>query len=304
LAFPSGFRKSKPDVVTLHRERASSEVHLVEAKLLHIRAFAFQETVNQLDNHRRYADKLWAAFPESQWQNAAANHDRWKHDLRERGYGLLLVNGNKVRSDFGAGSNSKVVPTCKAELLESLLGPQDWPVSVPSLGSDAGRAAARSIARVVELMAGPVKELLAPKGKVTPFLTPGYCDSEDAWYLFGEVWKGNRFVQGDPFGRTLDDGRAVIWVWHYFGDFDENESAIRMTTAKQQPEDTLFYVEGEEDYYCSPISELDIDQLKANGFVFEFCLGRAIPVDDRTQAAVKKDLSRLLLWEKQIKHKS
>jgi len=301
LTFPSGFRKSKPDVVTVHREGDTSEVHLVEAKLLHIRAFAFDETRNQLDNHRRYADKLWAAFPESQWQDVAANHGRWKRELGDRGFGLLLVNSGKVRIELEPGSNPKMEPACKDELLEALLVPQDKAISVPSLGTDMGNAACVAAARVAELMAGPVKELLAPKGRVGPFLALDY-DSEVDWFVMGEFEKGLLSVNGDPFGRILGDGRPVIWVWRCLGELKTNESTIRKETVKEHPVDTYFFAQDEDggDYQCGRLSELDIQALKANDFVGEFSLGGTIPVDERTKAAVKKDLKGILSWTKQL----
>jgi hypothetical protein len=163
-----------------------------------------------------------------------------------------------------------------------------------------GKAAARAAARVAELMAGPVKEVLAPQGRAAPFEGTYYYDSEDEWFLLGSFEKGSLLVQGDPFGNCLDDGRAVIWVWHSFGDLKPNESRIRAAIAGQQPHDTFFSVEDDQACYCWPISELDIDRLKADNRVFDFFLGRPIPVDDRSKAAVKKDLKGLLSWAKQL----
>ncbi len=122
LAFPSGFGKRKPDVVAVRHEPAVSEIHLVEGKLLWVPAHGFEETVNQLDNIRPYADRLWAAFPQGQWQDAAANHDRWVKELRKRGYGLLLVNKDQVSMEIEAEPNQQVERTRREELLEKLVG--------------------------------------------------------------------------------------------------------------------------------------------------------------------------------------
>lgn len=302
LTFPSGFRKSKPDVVTVHREGDTSVVHLVEAKLLYIRAFAFDETRNQLDNHRRYADKLWAAFPESQWEAAAANHGRWKRELGDRGYGLLLVNSGKVRIELAPGSNPKMEAACKDELLEALLGPQDKAVGVPSLGTQMGKAAARAVARVVELMVGPVKEVLAPKGRPGPFSKLEFYDSETSYLLVGDYRKGSLVVQGDPFGVELGDGRPVIWVWRDLGALTADDPRIDAASADNQAAGTYYYAEDEDSdkSECGPISELDIARLQSAKIASCFFLGRAIPVDGRTEAAVKKDVQRLRAWAKQI----
>jgi len=307
LSFPSGFgkRKRKADVVGFRQHEGTKEVHLVEGKLLRVPAHDFEEARNQLDNVRAYADRLWAVFPEAEWQADAAKHDAWKRELRERAYGILLaVIKNKqvkeVRLELEAKANPHVDSARRNELLEAVFGEQDEPVEVPSLGTQMGKAAARAAARVVELMVGPVKEVFAPKGREGPFLATYYYNSENESFLLGRFEEGDLYVQGDPFGNTLDDGRPVIWVWRSLGDLKTNESAIVNAASKEHPEDTFFYVESEEDADCCPISELDIERLKAKGFIYEFSLGRAIPVDGRTEAAVKKNVERLRSWAKQI----
>src|SRR6266571_6097857 len=90
LAFPAGFGKRKPDVVACRTGPPKQEVHLVEGKLLNVRTHGFEETLNQLDSFRPYADYLWAVFPSGRWSSAGTNHDRWISQLRQRGYGLIL----------------------------------------------------------------------------------------------------------------------------------------------------------------------------------------------------------------------
>jgi hypothetical protein len=277
-------------------------VHLVEGKLLGIPSHGFEETRNQLDNIRHYADRLWAVFPESQWRLAHGNHDRWNQELRDRGYGLLLVNENTsvVIEAQPAQQNRQVEAARKSELLEEIVGPQDEPVGVPSLGTEMGKAAAQAVARVAELMAGPVKNVLAPKGRDHNFLVVNCWDSEGATAFVGDFEKGAMQIQGDPFDRYLEDGRPVIWVWHNLGDFKVNEAKIRAVVAKQHPEDACYYADNDADDECRPVSEVDIQRLKDKGYVFNFAIGRALTVDGRSKAAVKKDLQRLLLWQREL----
>jgi len=307
LSFASGFgkRRRKADVVGFRKHEGTTEVHVVEGKLLRLPAHDFEEARNQLDNVRAYADRLWAVFPQAEWQADAAKHDSWKRGLRERGYGVLLAlvknkQVKEVRLELEAKENPHVDRARRKELIEAVFGEQEEPLRVPSLGTEVGKAAARAAARVVELMVGPVKEVLAPRGREGPFLATYYYDSEDEWFLVGGFEEGNLLVQGDPFGNVLDDGRPAIWVWRSLGDLKTNESLILDVAGKDHPEDTFFYVESEEDSDCCPISELDIERLKATGFVFEFSLGRTISVDGRTEAAVRKDVERLRSWARQI----
>ena len=303
LAFPSGFGEGIPDVVAVRHDAAESQVHLVEGKLLGLRTHAFEEARNQLDNRRPYADMLWAVFPEEQWRQCASHHDSWIGALRERGYGLLLVSERlKVSMKFEAGLNRQVNRARREELLEELVGPLDRPVKVRSLGSDLAKAAARALARVVELMAGPVKLSLAPRRREGQFIEPSCYDSEGDFVLIGSAWNGDVLVQGDPFGLSLGDGRPVIWVWRHFGELKGNEKKIRDVVNRQLPEDTFFWAENDDGDCdaCRAVSELDVASLKASRHDSDFFFGRAIPVDDRSNAAVEKDFRRLHAWAKHL----
>ena len=113
LSFPAGFGKRKPDVVACNVHPRKPEVHLAEGKLLNIRTHGFDETVNQLDSFSRYADFLWAVFPSNSWASAPTNHDWWKSQLRQRGYGLLLVDGGWAKPQFDALPNPVLTPKRK-----------------------------------------------------------------------------------------------------------------------------------------------------------------------------------------------
>jgi hypothetical protein len=86
------------------------------------------------------------------------------------------------------------------------------------------------------------------------------------------------------------------------GGFRPNEAIIREATATQQTGDTFFFAQDDDGdrWDCGPISELNIAHLKTTNVLDYFFLGRAIPVDGRTEAAVKKDAERLRSWAKQI----
>jgi hypothetical protein len=117
LSFPAGFGKRKPDVVVCKAHPLKPEVHLVEGKLLNLPTHGFEETLNQLDNLRPYADFLWATFPSKHWSAAATNHDHWIPQLKKRGYGLLLVDVGRVKLQFDALLNSSVDAVKRTSLL-------------------------------------------------------------------------------------------------------------------------------------------------------------------------------------------
>src|SRR5213595_904564 len=81
LAFPAGFGNRKPDIVAC-TSGTRREIHLAEGKLLNIPTHGFNETYNQLDSLKPYADYLWAVFPADTWASAASNHRRWTSQLR------------------------------------------------------------------------------------------------------------------------------------------------------------------------------------------------------------------------------
>ena len=60
LAFPSGFGKRKPDVVTVRCGSGTTEAHLVEGKLLNVPTPGFEETLHQLDKADLKRLLLWA----------------------------------------------------------------------------------------------------------------------------------------------------------------------------------------------------------------------------------------------------
>ncbi len=234
LAFPAGFGRRKPDVVTLAKRTGEYEVHVAEGKLLKVATTGFAETLSQLDTIQPYADKLWAVFPEARWRDAAINHERWTRQLRERGYGLLLVNGAQVTLGLAAEGNREIEQDKKGHLVNRLLEAMDAPFSVPSLERGQAALAARCVARVVELMTEPIRKRLKERGA-------GRFDA--VWHFnsaYNEVVIGNfecesLCVQGDPFGLILNNARPVIWVWCQFGDLDSSEGEIIAATAGTAP---------------------------------------------------------------------
>src|SRR5262249_30094836 len=149
-----------------------------EGKLLNIRTHGFDETVNQLDNFRSYADFLWAVFPLNSWAAAPTNHDRWMSQLRQRGYGLLLVDGGWAKPQFDALPNPSVEAKEKKSLLAALLGDSDDPVSIPALATEIAAIAGHTAARVAAVMSGPVREIIGKDRRERPFIVPEFSDTE------------------------------------------------------------------------------------------------------------------------------
>jgi hypothetical protein len=158
MAFLAGFGRRKPDVVACKLHPVNPEVHLAEGKLLNIPTHGFEETVNQLDSLRPYADFLWAVFPSANWASASTNHDRWISKLRRKDFGLLLIDDRgRAKAQFEAVPNSSVDAAAKKSLLAALLGAADDPVSIPTLATETAETAIRAVARIVEIMSGPVR---------------------------------------------------------------------------------------------------------------------------------------------------
>jgi len=301
LSFLAGFGKRKPDVVAckvgpLKRER---DVHLAEGKLLNLPTHGFEETLNQLDSFRRYADYLWAVFPARRWSAAGANHNYWTSELRKRGYGLLLVDEGRVELKSPALANSEVDRTSRDSLLDALLGENsDEPVRISTLATEAAETAIRAAARVAEIMvSGPVREIIG-KSRRTSYLIAPFMDSRIPFFCLGDAWIGKCGIQGDPFSTYLKDGRALIWVWRTFGTLGEDEKSIRSITSRPHPTDVYFYsaTETGNEWICRPLSELSIESLKASEHLGEFSLGRAVSISDRSTSGIAVDIRRFVAW--------
>ena len=85
-------------------------------------------------------------------------------------------------------------------------------------------------------------------------------------------------IEGDPFSSYLNDGRALVWVWRVCGTLRQNEKSIQAITSRTHPPDVYVFADnGNSEWVCRPIAELSIANLKAQGYVEQFCLGRVIP---------------------------
>lgn len=300
LSFPAGFGKRKPDVVACKKGPLRQEVHLVEGKILNIPTHGFEETVNQLDSFRPYSDYLWAVFPSDHWYSAKSNHDRWISQLRQRGYGLLLVDNGRTKLEFEALPNPSVDRTSKKSLLDSLLGESDDPMPLRTLASETAETASRAVSRVVEVMAGPVRRIIGKDRKASTFTTP-IVYSRKPFFVIGEAGAGKVYIQGDPFSTYLNDGRALIWAWRTIGRLDRDEKAIRIITSRAHPADVYFFSDnGNWEWICRPIPELSLETLKAAGYLGEFSLGRTIPVSDRSISGIETDIRRMFRWARDI----
>jgi hypothetical protein len=52
-------------------------------------------------------------------------------------------------------------------------------------------------------------------------------------------------------------------------------------------------------WICSPLAELSIENLKAEGYVEQFRLGRAIAVSGRSLKRISDHLRRLIAWARE-----
>jgi hypothetical protein len=301
LSFKAGFGNRKPDVVACGGDHSNPILHLAEGKLLNLPTHAFEETLNQLDSFRQYADHLWAVFPKTHWASASNNHDRWERELRTRGYGLLLVEDKKVESAFDSQKNLHCDSERRTELANKVLGEDNMRIPLQSLASKAMIDASRAAARVTELMAGPVRRAVGGNRRESSVTIPDIVESRHAFFTIGSVDVGKHaYIQGDPFGRLLGDGCARIWLWRPLGNLREQESAIQNAMEKPHPLDTYFFADSEHEWrwVCRPVSEASISELRAGGFWGEFSIGRGLSVADRTNAGFEKDIGRLVVWSR------
>ena len=182
-------------------------------------------------------------------------------------------------------------------LLDAMLGEGEKLIALPSLGPEASGAAGRAAARLAEVMAGPVKEVFGRRFKDHKFVVADVYDSATALFTLGDLEQGNLFVQGDPFGWHLQDGRPVVWVWRYDTSLSPSSESAHakgglLTT------DTYLYAatRDNKNWICRPIADCDRASIRAEGFIEDMCVGRPLAISDRTMAGIKEQLKVLLAW--------
>ena len=300
LSFAAGFGKRKPDVVGVSGQDPTKQVHLVEAKLLRLRTTAFEDTLAQLDSFRPYADYLWAAFPKESWEQEQDNQRRWEADLKKRGYGLLLV-AERVTQQLQPAKNQEVDRTRWKTLLDAVLGEEEAPICLPSLGAEASRAAGRAAARLAEVMVGPVKQALGGRPTRRSLLAAEVHDSATALFTVGYYEQGHIFVQGDPFGWHLRDGRPVVWVFRY-SSILASPGSSRTKVNRELLQDAYLYAAKKDntDWICRPLADCDTASLRSKGYTEDVCLGRPLAISDRTLSGIKEQFSVLLAWARKL----
>ncbi len=261
----------------------------------------FEETLNQLDNLRPYADFLWATFPSKHWSAAATNHDHWIPQLKKRGYGLLLVDVGRVKLQFEAFLNSSVDAVKRTSLLAALLGDPDEPIPLGTLATETAETAIRAVARIVEIMSGPVRDRVGEDRKPRTF-TAAVTALRGPYCLIGEVPfdRGRGTIEGDPFSSYLNDGRALVWVWRECRTLRQDEKSIQAITSRTHPSDVYFFADnGNWEWICRPLAELSIANLKAERYLEQFRLGRAIAISGRSLKGISKDLRQMMAWARE-----
>jgi hypothetical protein len=172
---------------------------------------------------------------------------------------------------------------------------------ISSLSSLDAETAIRAAARIVEIMTGPVREILAKNRKESTFTSP-LVDSRKPYFALGTVGPDEAYFQGDPFSTYLNDGRALVWIWTTLGRLDKNEKTIAKHVSRKHPVDTYFFADNDDwQWICRPLPEISIDSLKAAGFIGEFALGRPLAITDRSLSGIKIDLAEMYDWARSLR---
>jgi hypothetical protein len=298
ISFPAGFGKRRPDVIAISSGSDGTCAHIVEAKLLKIPTHGFDETINQLDSLKGYADFLWAAFPKDRWNNAEDNHARWRSELKRKGYGLFLVSGTRVKVERDAPKNDAVTPEHRSRLIDALTRDLQKPIHIDSLSSAAARSARAAVSRVAEIMDGPVKQVFGKRIKKN-FARLKYWRASEDYILLGEVDTVDVWIEGDPLGFWLQDGQPVVWFWKGLGDLDKTDTK----TIENESEDAFFYADNGKDndqwkWTVAHQSEFNADHLQMKGHVHGIAMGRRVIINDRTDNGIRTELKRLLKWSR------
>ena len=191
------------------------KVHFVEAKKFAKRQ-SFDECFSQLHALRESGDRLWVAFPQSQWKSLDEDDRRSNEKkLIEFGFGLLLVNPRECIAEIKAPLNRDVRDAGRTQVLQQLGFSTDlfFP-PVLTLGSSEARAASRIM--VLTCMVADLINTFEPRRK---FVFQTYRDvayDEDfvsrGWYMPTFDLPGEVLCELDPFGCLLEDGVPTLWV--------------------------------------------------------------------------------------------
>jgi hypothetical protein len=208
-------RIGRVDVTALENpDGVASQIHLIEAKSFAKRQ-SFEECVNQLEAVRDSGDRLWAAFPENQWNSLKETERRGNvKKLNEHGFGLLLLNPTQCYPEINAPPNGKVTEAGRAEVLQQLGFATDlFMANVQTLGVAEARKAG-SIMALISMVADILNEVESKRVGFQRYWGFEYdkdCVSA-GWYVPNVELKGQVFCELDPFGCFLGDGVPTAWV--------------------------------------------------------------------------------------------
>jgi hypothetical protein len=214
LRLPKDLHTREVDVVALQNpDGIDARVHLVEAKML-TKGNAFEDCFSQLDSIRERGDRLWVAFPESEWRSLEEG-DRKRNERRldDAGFGLLLVNRTDCFPEVAALPN-RTTESQRSDVLQQLGFAKDiFTPNVCTLGVAEARTAG-GIMALTSLIADIVYELERRKANFQK-----YWDSEQdknfvehGWFVPSIDFSGKVGCELDPFGRLLEDGFPTAWV--------------------------------------------------------------------------------------------
>jgi len=203
------------DVVALENpDGADPRVHLIEAKRF-VKGQSFEECFNQVEAIRPSGDRLWVAFPESEWKSLpSADQRRNERKLNEYGFGLLLVTEAECYWDIKAPPNREVTDAGRSEVLQQLGFATD--PFMPVVGT-LGTAEAKKAAGLMALTYMVADILYKLERRKANFQRD--WDSEQdknfvdhGWFVPSINLTGKVVCELDPFGRLLEDSFPTAWV--------------------------------------------------------------------------------------------
>lgn len=226
--------KRDPDVIGM---TSDGEICVAEGKLLSKGAQPFEGCIEQLLSLKSFADHLYAFFPKEEWNELSVDDVKTNRKrLKDNGIGLILVDQKSRCLDILNAPPNPDVEDSKRDAVKKKLGllVDDRIPDICCLSASEATVANKLLCLVDEIIIEAVKTAIRKvfkqaKKKGKNWNVYQIADSEgcDANVFLIRLDHGGVFVEIDPFGAYLRDGKSCIWISKAVEEDDFFETRVR-----------------------------------------------------------------------------
>lgn len=209
--------KRDPDVTGV---TSDGEICIAEGKLLSKGAQPFEGCIEQLLSLKPFADHLYAFFPKEEWNELSSDDVKTNRKrLKDKGIGLILVDQNSMCSEKMNAPPNPDVEDSKRDVVKQQLGlPVDDRIpDICCLSASDSIVANKLLCLVDETISEAVRTALRKvfkqtKKKGRAWNVYSLANSKGYDVFLASFDHGWVYVEIDPFGAYLRDGKSCIWI--------------------------------------------------------------------------------------------